>query len=195
MKKFSIGLMAAVAATAIMVVPAGAANDAIKVHPSAFSCNGTGFGNGQNAQAQWTNKQAETGKFSVLLQKSAATTNCSGAAALVKGVEGITVAELGDIGFSVKGQCTGGSPRYNLLYDVDGDGQYDGVGFYGCANHIVGTNGDWTHVLADASAADNGPVPDTATVVQLYVLQDENGTSYVDNLIAAGQTAGEPNGS
>jgi hypothetical protein len=187
-------------AAAVAVVPASLAfagkND-ISVKPSAFSCNGTGVGNGQNAQAQWTNKESETGKFSVLLEKSAATPNCSGAAALVKGVEGLTVAALGDIGFSVKGQCTGGSPRYNLLYDTNNDGQFDGVAFYGCANHPAGPGAKpgWSKMLVDAETSDSGPVPPTATVFQLYVLADEQGTSYVDNLVAAGQTSGEPNGS
>ena len=201
MKKFAIGLIAAMAAAAIMVIPAGAgaANTAIKIHPSAFSCNGTGFGNGQNAQAQWTNKESEVGKFSVLLQKSADTTNCSGAAALVKNVEGLTVAQLGSIGFSVKGYCNAGSPRFNLLFDTNGDGQYDGVGFYGCANHPAGPGAKpgWSKMLVANPTVDDNltPVPPTATVVQLYVLQDETGTSYIDSIIAAGQTAGEPNGS
>ena len=57
----------------------------------------------------------------------------------MQGVEGMTIADLGTIGFSVNGTCGAGSPRFNLYYDNDGDGQADGVAFYGCGNHVSGT--------------------------------------------------------
>ena len=198
MKKFSIGLMAAVAAAAIMVVPAGAANNTLKLKPSAFSCNGTGVGNGQNAQAQWTNKTSETGKFSVLLQKTADQNNCSGAAAVVDGVEGSTVGSLGSIGFSSKDVCGGGSPRFNLLYDNNGDGVYDGYAFYGCGNHVTGGTPPWIQMDADPLTPDafvGQPITAASTVVQLYVIVDETGTYYVDNVQVGSRTVGEPNGS
>ena len=195
------------AAALAIVVPAslaGAANDDLKLKPSAFSCPpGPGYdgfpgnGNGQNAQGQWTNKESETGKFSVLLEKTAPTNSCAGAAVVVKGVEGDTVASLGAIGFSVKGNCGGGSPRFNLLYDTNDDGQYDGFAFYGCANHPGGPGAKpgWVRMLdPDATTSDSGPVPPNAEVVQLYVIVDEQGTYYIDNVIAQGQTVGEPNG-
>ena len=54
-------------------------------------------------------------------------------------------------------------------------------------------NGDWTRMkVADATASDSGPVP--ATVTQLSVLVDEQGTYWVDDVTAAGQTVDEPNG-
>jgi hypothetical protein len=193
--------MIAVATAAVVLIAlptfADAAPKKDKVHPDALSCDGPGRGGGQNAQARWTNSAVETGGHSVLLRKLAETTNCSAAEATIRGVEGLTVAELGDIGFSVSGQCTGGSPRYNLDYDTDGDGEADGTAFYGCANHIVGPGAapGWSVVLVDAETADNGQVPGTATVLVLEVVQDEQGTSYVDNLVFAGQTVGEPNGS
>jgi hypothetical protein len=185
------GLLAVTAGSALAAAPTD-----IKLKPSAGSCNGTGIGNSQNAQAQWTNKTSETGKFSVELQKSAPTTDCSYAAALVKGVEGLTVTQLGTIGFSTD-NCGAGAPRFNLLYDTNNDGQYDGVAFYGCANHITGPGlkPGWTRMdVATPTVADNGVVPPTATVVQLYVIVDEQGTYHVDNVTAAGQTTGEPNG-
>src|SRR5438270_12811989 len=103
-----VGTLFVVGATA-----ASGKHNSISLKPSAGSCNGTGVGNGQNAQAQWTNKQAETGKFSVLVQKSADTANCSFAAIVVKGVEGMTMGDLGNISFSVMGYCGAGSPRFN----------------------------------------------------------------------------------
>ena len=194
---------------AIAIVPASlagaAGNSDLKLKPSAFSCppgpgydGAPGAGNGQNAQAQWTNKKAESGKFSVLLQKSAATNFCAGAAALVDGVEGELVSSLGSIGFSVNGPCGGGSPRFNLLYDNDGDGIYDGYAFYGCGNHISGSSGGWTQMDANPTVPDafgGQPMGPNATVVQLYVLVDETGTYYIDNVQVGARTVGEPNGS
>jgi hypothetical protein len=193
---FMVGALA----MALLALPAvaSAAQGDLKLKPSAGSCNGTGVGNGQNSQAQWTNKQAKSGKFSVLLQKSAATENCSFAAIVVKGVEGSSVASLGQLGFDVKGYCGAGSPRFNLFYDNNGDGQYDGYAFYGCAAHAgpADANG-WRNMTVNSATPDfvvGAPAAPTATVVQLAVLSDEQGTSYVDNVTAAGQTAGEPNG-
>src|SRR2546430_14485202 len=70
-------------------------------------------GNGPYSQARWTNKVSLDGKFSVLLQKSVdfasgytpvPENGCAAfAAAIVKGVEGTTIAELGEIGFPVMG--------------------------------------------------------------------------------------------
>ena len=194
-------VIAAAALAVALAVPAvaSAAQGELKLHPSAGSCNGTGVGNGQNSQAQWTNKQAKSGKFSVLLQKSADTANCSFAEIVVKGVEGSAVADLGQLGFDVKGYCGAGSPRFNLFYDNDGDGQYDGYAFYGCAAHAGPPDANGWRTMSVSSATPDvvvgAPPAPTATVVQLAVLSDEQGTSYVDNVTAAGQTAGEPNGS
>ena len=169
-------------------------------------------GNGPYSQAQWTNKLALEGRFSVLLAKSVDFSSCytatpqngcaAFAAAIVTGVEGITIADLGDIGFSVNGDCGAGSPRFNLLYDTNGDGQADGVAFYGCAAHVSGSIADWTNMTASAAAPDfcytfpsgDCTLTPTATVVELSVLVDEQGTWHIDHVQAATATTGEPNG-
>lgn len=179
----------------------------IKLKPTAGRGNPPSYktiGNGTAAQAQWTNKAAHSGRFSVLLDKSVPTTDYAFAAAVVDGVEGDTVADLGNIGFWAKGQCGGGAPRFNLYYDTNSDGEADGVAFYGCGNHVVGTDGAWTHMEADASAPEScytfnptiGPctLTDASTVTSLSVLVDEQGTYYVDDVTAAGDTTGEPGG-
>ena len=172
-------------------------------------------GNATYSQAQWTNKVALDGKFSVLLQKSVDFASCytstpengcaAYAAALVQGVEGMTIADLGTIGFSVNGTCGAGSPRFNLYYDNDGDGQPDGVAFYGCGNHVAGSPATgWTSMSAASaapefcyafdppySACTLGPA---SKVVELSVIVDEMGTWYLDRVSAAGFTTGEPNG-
>jgi hypothetical protein len=193
--------VAAVAALALVSMPATASQAAKsewKLKMTAGRANPPNYkvlGAGTKAQAQWTNKQSETGKFSVLLEKTAPLSDFVYAAAVLSGLEGTTVGSLGPIGFSAK-PCGAGAPRFNLDYDANGDGAYDGTAFYGCANHVVSTNGDWSRMMvADPTVADNGPVPATATILALYVIVDEPGTYYVDNVTAAGQTVGEPNGS
>src|SRR5206468_5769813 len=170
-------------------------------------------GNGPYSQARWTSKLALEGKFSVLLTKSVDFASCytatpqngcaAFAAAIVSGVQGMTIADLGDIGFSVSGTCGGGSPRFNLFYDTDGDGQADGVAFYGCAAHVSGTPPPgWTTMSASALTPDfcysfpNGDctLSSDATVVELSVFVDELGVWNIDLVRAAGATTGEPNG-
>lgn len=192
--------VAAVAATAFAVAIAGPvavqADDHLGLKPVSgrFSADfEKRLGAGNTARAHWTKKEARTGKFSVLLEKSVPTSEPSFAAVLVTGVEGTKVSDLGSIGFWVKGTCGGGSPRFNLHYDTDGDGDRDGTAFYGCANHMVATVGGWTEMrVLDPTVSDNGPVPLTAEVLSLSVLVDETGTYYIDDVLVDGQTLGEP---
>jgi hypothetical protein len=172
-------------------------------------------GNATYSQAQWTNKVALDGKFSVLLQKSVNFVSCytptpengcaSFAAAIVKSAEGLTIAALGNIGFSVNGPCGAGSARFNLYYDNNGDGTPDGVAFYGCGNHYTGSPAPgWSSMLANSATPESCYAFDppfsactltpASTVVQLSVLVDELSTSYIDRVIAGGVTTGEPNG-
>ena len=201
----SIGVVMAMLAALALPAAASAAQTDIKLKPVAGRFGDAPdfkpLGNGTAAQAQWTNKRALDGKFSVLLEKSVPTTSAAFAAALVKHVKGLTVAELGDIGFSVNGPCTGGSPRFNLFYDGDFDGNADGVAFYGCGNHVTGSPAPgWTSMSANASVPDAispfnlVPFSPLAQVTSLSVLVDEQGTYHIDRVVAAGQTTGEPNG-
>jgi len=169
-------------------------------------------GNGPYSQARWTNRVALDGKFSVLLEKSVDFASCytdspqngcaAFAAVIVSGVEGMTIADLGTIGFSVNGTCGGGSPRFNVSYDTDGDGQADGVAFYGCAAHVSGSAADWTSMATSAAAPDfcytfpsgDCTLTPASTVVELSVLVDEQGVWHIDRVQAAGTTTGEPNG-
>ncbi len=189
----------------------------LKLNPTAGNFPPPDFlretGNGPYSQAQWTNKVALDGKFSVLLEKSVDFASCNTAtpqngcaafaAVIVSGVEGTTIADLGDIGFSVSGSCGAGAPRFNLYYDTNGDGQANGVAFYGCAAHVSGSPAaDWTSMTASAAAPDFCyTFPDGActltpasTVVELSVLVDEQGEWHIDRVQAAAATTSEPNG-
>jgi hypothetical protein len=183
-----------------------APTDTIKLKPVAGRFGNApdykSLGNSTGAQGQWTNKQALDGKFSVLLEKSVPTSDFAYAAAIVDGAAGHTVAQIGTMGFSVKGNCGGGSPRFNLFYDNDADGAADGVAFYGCGNHVSGSPAPgWTSMSVDSATPDaispfnaaGAALTPASVVTSLSVLVDEQGTYYVDRVMAMGQTTGEPN--
>src|ERR1700681_2031299 len=112
---------------AVLALPVSAGGSGISLKGQAGRFNTTTFqslGNSTDAQASWTNKVALDGKFSMFLEK---TTNDQDAfaAAVVDGVNGQTIASLGDLAFSFTGDCNGGSPRFNLFFDTNGDGQAD----------------------------------------------------------------------
>jgi len=197
-----------------------AADPTLKLDPTAGNFAPPDFvkptGNAGYSQAQWTNKVALEGKFSVVLEKSVDFQSCytptpengcaAFAAVLVTGVEGTAITDLGTIGFSVNGTCGAGSPRFNLYYDANGDGQADGVAFYGCAAHASSSPPapDWTSMSVSSATPDfcysftgSGACTLTpaSTVVQLSVIVDEKGTWYIDRVQAAGTATGEPNGS
>ncbi|MGH3361542.1 MAG: hypothetical protein ACRDOM_03705, partial [Nocardioides sp.] len=155
------GLTVAMGAAPSQAVPADGSPD-LSLKPVAGQFVGDDFksvGNSTAVQAKFTNKAAHTGDFSVLLEKAVPTSEAAYAAALVDGVEGMAVGDLESIGFWVNGPCTGGSPRFNLAYDTDGDGARDGAAFYGCGNHVTSSTGSWTQMtVADASVSDSGPV-------------------------------------
>ncbi len=153
------------------------------------------LGNSTDAQASWTKGVALDGKFSMSLTK-ATNDQFAFAAAIVKGVEGMSVSDLGTISFAFTGVCSGGSPRFNLYYDSNGDGVADGVAFYGCnnvanpdlGNGFLGASFDATTPPFDAGPGLTG----ASKVVQLSVLIDIVGSTNIDRVGAAGQTVGEP---
>jgi hypothetical protein len=203
-------VVAVLAMTVLMTgtVFAGSAN-ALSLKGAAGRFNTTTWqhlGNSTDAQASWTNKARLDGKFSMLLQK---TTNdqWSYAAAIVNGVEGMTVAELGDLAFSFTGPCSGGSPRFNLYFDSDGDGAANGIAFLGCNNvALTSPAPGWstaTFPSADVQAWPHGydfnpagpyTLSGSATVVSLSVLIDIVGTHHLDRVSVDGVATGEPNG-
>jgi hypothetical protein len=187
-------LVAGLAVVATPLVSASAA-DGYQLKPRAARFVGGDYkpiGGGGAAKASWTTAAAFSGSYSVQLTKSVPTPDAAAAVIDVTGVEGLTVEELGDLSMDVKGACTNGSPRFNLNYDSDGDGLAEDTAFYGCASHVVSTTGDWVHVSVDAKTADGLVLDPMWTVVDLEIVRDETGTSYVDNVGFAGQVIGEP---
>lgn len=215
MTKTLLGKVPVVAVLAILVAvlatPVSAGGGGISLKGQAGRFNTTTFqplGNSTDAQASWTNKVALDGKFSMFLEK---TTNdqFAFAAAVVDGVNGQTVGSLGDLAFSFTGACNGGSPRFNLFFDTNGDGQADGIVFLGCNNVTLTTPAaDWqTATFSNAYVVAGGAfcydfipfgspctVSATSTVTSLSVLIDIVGSNNIDRVTVAGVATGEPNG-
>src|SRR5713226_5604026 len=140
MTKALLGKVPVVAVLAILIAvlatPVSAGGGGISLKGQAGRFDTTTFkalGNSTDAQASWTNKVALDGKFSMFLEKTT-DDQFAFAAAVVDGVNGQTVGSLGDLAFSFTGVCNGGSPRFNLYFDSDGDGQANGIVFLGCNN-------------------------------------------------------------
>jgi hypothetical protein len=197
---------------AVLATPVSAGGGGISLKGQAGRFNTTTFqayGNSTDAQASWTNKVALDGQFSMFLEK---TTNdqFAFAAAVVDGVNGQAVGSLGTLAFSFTGACNGGSPRFNLYFDSNGDGIADGIVFLGCNNVTLTSPGaSWqTAIFSNAYVLAGGAfcydfvplgsactVSATSTVTSLSVLIDIVGTTNIDRVIVAGVTTGEPNGS
>jgi hypothetical protein len=123
---------------------------------------------------------------SLLLAKNVPTTDCSSAGATVNGVSGITLTELN---FDVMGYCGAGAPRFNVVTS-------DNVThFFGCASGTQTSLGNgWTHVVfSPTNPAQAFPViaPGT-TVKSIELIQDEQGTTHLDNISINNQVIGGP---
>src|SRR5712692_3429679 len=213
MTKTLLGKVPVVAVLAILIAvlatPVSAGGGGISLKGQAGRFDTTTFkalGNSTDAQASWTNKVALDCKFSMFLEKTT-DDQFAFAAAVVDGVNGQTVASLGELAFSFTGVCNGGSPRFNLFFDSNGDGVTDGVAFLGCNNVTLtaaGAPGWQTATFPSALVAAGGvsgacPAPctisGTSTVTSLSVLIDIVGSNNIDRVTVAGVATGEPNGS
>jgi hypothetical protein len=198
---------------AVLATPISAGAGGISLKGQAGRFNTTTFqplGNSTDAQASWTNKVALDGRFSMFLQKST-DDQFAFAAAVVDGVNGQTVGSLGELAFSFTGVCYGGSPRFNLFFDSNGDGQADGIAFFGCNNVTLTTpapswqTATFSSALVVAGGVGGGSCYDfnapstctispAATVTSLSVLIDIVGSNNIDRVTVAGVATGEPNG-
>ncbi len=216
MTKALLGKVPVVAVLAILIAvlatPVSAGGGGISLKGQAGRFDTTTFkalGNSTDAQASWTNKVALDGKFSMFLEKTT-DDQFAFAAAIVDGVNGQTVGSLGDLAFSFTGVCNGGSPRFNLYFDSDGDGQANGIVFLGCNNVTLTSAGapGWqtatfssAYIVAggafcyDFNPAGPCSVSASATVTSLSVLIDIVGSNNIDRVTVGADVTGEPNGS
>lgn len=151
---------------------------------------------------------ADTGQSQgLLLSKNGATAANASAGAILDGVLGIVLTQLG-FDFRSGGHCGAGAPRLNVVVDIDGNRS---LFFFGCASgdrsSVPGVSPEqgWTRVRfsdADAVAADGvtvWPGFGLAKVVSLKVVFDEgtdtgpdfSGLVILDNLDVNGTLVGQ----
>jgi hypothetical protein len=129
----------------------------------------------------------------LVLIKRVATTDCSSALARIRGVKGLPALTLG-FDYREDSYCSGGSARFNVQAS-------DGFHFVGgCGNGTPAPAGtdrrgnDWSRVTFDLTdpAVAFPPVAAGATLVSVTVIQDEQGTSILDNISVNGKRIGKP---
>lgn len=133
----------------------------------------------------------------LILSKNGPSTDCSAAGATLKGVQGITLIE---IGFDIRngGHCGAGAPRFNVVAS-------DGFHFLGgCANATQTPNfpqPGWTRIRIDPSNAAQAfpePIAPGATIVSIDIVFDEgvevgpdfSGMAIIDNISVNGVLVG-----
>jgi hypothetical protein len=195
-----LALLTMTGASALAAKPVG---PKLQVKPGTFvgaadACfAGSPAGTKGGVKAAWrTHKglpDAGRSDHALVLRKGVATTDCSSAFARVRGVKGLPALTLG-FDYREDSYCGAGSARFNVLAS-------DGFHFVGgCANGTpvpAGTDrrgDDWWRVtfdLTDPTVA-FPPVAAGATLVSVSILQDEQGTSILDNINVNGKTVGKP---
>jgi hypothetical protein len=130
----------------------------------------------------------------LVLSKKVATTDCSSAYARIRGVKGLPAVSLG-FDYREDSYCGAGAARFNV---VTSDDVLHFVG--GCANGVpvpAGTDrrgADWWRVtfdLTDPTVA-FPPVAAGVTLVSVSIIQDEQGTSILDDISVNGKRIGKP---
>lgn len=192
-QKIVIGISTVVIALSSFAMPAAAAPLPLGVQPfeyvSALGDCGVDYpaGTAGNVTAKWDTTTGNRSP-SLLLEKLAATTDCSSAGATITGIEGIVLSELN---FDIKNGdlCTGGSPRFNVSAS-------DGFHFIGgCGNGTQTTpDAGWTHVVFDPTnpAQAFPPITAGATINSIELILDEQGTAHVDNISVNDAVVGRP---
>jgi hypothetical protein len=128
----------------------------------------------------------------LFVAKLGLTSDCSSAGAVIDGVSGITLTE---IGFDIRadGHCGAGAPRFNVSAS-------DGFHFLGgCANATNTPAAGWTRVRIDPAnpAQAFPPIAAGATIFSIAVLFDEGtdvgvGFAVIDNIDINGVLIGKP---
>lgn len=177
----------------------------LSAEPFEFDPDGTGI-----VAARWVRHlglpepEDGTNRFGLLLSKNGPTTTNASAGAVIHGVKGITLTELG---YDVRngGHCSGGAPRFNVVTaDEDGNEHTHFVGACDKATPMPTGDPGWKRFRFDPSnpAQTFPPIPATETVKSIAVLFDEGtdtGTDFsglvvIDNIDINGDLIGGPGG-
>lgn len=159
---------------------------------------GSPAGTTGGVRAAWRTHQglpdAGRSDHALVLTKSVPTTDCSAAFARIRGVSGQPAVSLG-FDYREDSYCGAGSARFNV---VTSDDVFHFVG--GCANGVpvpAGTDrrgAGWERVTFDLTdpAVAFPPVAAGVTLVSVTIMQDEQGTSILDNIAVNGTRIGKP---
>jgi hypothetical protein len=129
----------------------------------------------------------------LVLTKKVATTDCSSAYARIRGVKGLPATTLG-FDCRADSYCGSGSARFNVTAS-------DGFHFVGGGANGTPTSAgtdrrgaSWSRLIFDLTdpAVASPPVGAGATLVSVSIIQDEQGTSILDNISVNGRMVGKP---
>ena len=190
---------------ALSAAPTFAAKPAapkLQVKPGTFVGTALGCAPGEagtrgGVKAAWRTHQglrdAGRSDHALVLTKRVPTADCSNAHARIRGVKGLPALTLG-FDYREDSYCGAGSARFNVQAS-------DGFHFVGgCINGTplpAGTDrrgDDWFRVTFDLTdpAVAFPPVAAGATFVSVTLMQDEQGTSILDNINVNGKRIGKP---
>ena len=178
-------------------VVASAQAPVFSVAPHIFDPYATGAG-----VAKWPKTSGEGDSdcqtsFGLRLKKEAPLSTYLSAGAILRGLEGQAVLANDTLGFDISQQssCTGGSPRFNVIYALP-DGT-DGLSFVGgCANGTITAstqNANWNRVTFDLQTQANPSIPLGAVIRSVELLTDEPGHYALDNIMFRGVFADKEN--
>jgi hypothetical protein len=161
------------------------AANTFKVRPGTYDPESTGI-----ISSAWVAKiglpDAGNSDHGLFLAKNGPTVTNASAFAVIDGVQGINLTELG---YDVQdgGHCSGGAPRFNVTAS-------DGFHFVGaCTNGMSsGTPAaGWTRYrFSNAQAFP--PISPTATIESISIVFDEEGSVVIDNIDVNGALIGKP---
>ena len=199
----TLALLSTLGGSALAAKPAGHGHHSFQVKPGTYvgaadDCGpGAPAGTPGGVKAAWRTHQglADAGHsdHALVLTKSVVTTDCSIAYASLRGVKGLPATTLG-FDYRADSYCGAGSARFNVTAS-------DGFHFVGgCSNGTPTSAGTdrrgvtWSRLSFDLTdpAVAFPPVAVGATLVSVSIVQDEQGTSILDNVSVNGRMVGKP---
>jgi hypothetical protein len=209
MKK-SVFLTMVVLALALTVTRVALAGPSFKAKPFEFVGAADACGPGYPAgigpvAAAWEPHEglpdAGNSNYALFLQKDAVTADCSAAGAIIDGVGGITLTELG---FDVRddGHCGAGAPRFNVV-TADSTLHFLGCAAGPLADTLTDPQGNtWTRKRWGTLDLANPalvfpPIAPGSTVLSISIIFDEGtdqgtGFTFLDNIDINGTLIGKP---
>ena len=163
----------------------------VKVIPGTFvgssaDCGGAPAGTKKGVSAAWVTgiglPDGGTSNHALVLTKSDPTEACSAAGASVDGVAGLTADTLG-FDHLVASSCDNGAPRFNVQA-TDGFHFVGGCGNPSASRTPVAGNADWEHIVFDLHSDTQAfpAVAPGATLISVSLIQDEQGSTTLDNI-------------